>query len=130
MAANPVARLVAASAACFVLVLLVSGLETIAAVLFGMLGPLAVAVGTWVAVERTHTRAPERVAGLMITLFGAKMIGIGAYVAAVLLVLSAHRVTFVVSFTCQYILLHLIEAFCLRRLFAAGGDPAGTLSVS
>jgi hypothetical protein len=130
MAANPVARLTAASAACGVFLLLISGVHAFAPVLFGMLAPLAVAITTWVIVQRTHARAPEQVSGLMIKLFGAKMVVFGAYVASVLLVVPAQRVTFVVSFTCQYILLHLIEAWYLRRLFVAGDDPAGRLSVS
>ena len=129
MAANPVARMALASAACGVTVLLAARPGASAAVLLGIPGPLLVAVGSWMLVARVHARAPEQVAGLMIKLFGAKMLGVGAYVAAVLLTVSAHRVAFAVSFTCQYIVLHLIEALCLRRLFT-GGRPAASLGVS
>ena len=89
------------------------------AVLFGMAGPLSVAVTTWLLAERTYRRNPEALTGLMIAGFVGKMVFFGAYVAVVLKGLSQPAVPFVVSFTGYFIALHMIEALALRRLFAS-----------
>jgi hypothetical protein len=89
-------------------------------VFLGMVAPLAVASGTWVAVERTYRRHPDRVTSLMIAAFGGKMVFFGLYVAIMLRMSSLRPVPFVVSFTGYFIALHLLEAFFLRRLFAGG----------
>lgn len=123
MAAKPLIRMTAAGAVLCTGLWLAGGPGTGGAVLLGMLGPLAAAVGTWTIVERTHARAPERVSGVMIKLFGAKLVLFAAYVAAVVLLLASGNVAFVVSFTCHYILLHVMEAVYLRRLFAGGPSP-------
>ena len=88
------------------------------AALFGMLGPLLVAIVAWVVMERTHRSAPERLTTVMATAFGAKMVFFGIYVAVMLKVLAVPLVPFVVSFTSYFIGLYLIEAFCLWRLSA------------
>jgi hypothetical protein len=84
----------------------------------GMIAPLAVATATWLLVERTYRRNPERLTALMMAGFGAKMVLFGTYVVIVLKVLSLRPVPFVASFTAYFITLHLAEALCLRRLFA------------
>ena len=89
------------------------------AALFGMIGPLAVAVTTWLLAERTFRRNPEALTGLMIAGFAGKMVFFGAYVTVVLKGLSQPAVPFVVSFTGYFIALHVIEALALRRLFAS-----------
>lgn len=115
--APPVA-LIAAGGLCALLLRAAAGPGTTAAVVLGTVGPLLGGVATWLAVRRTHARAPAEVPGLMIKLFGAKLVGFAAYVAFVLLVVLQETTVFVVSFTCQYILLHLVQAVYLRRLFA------------
>ena len=100
------------------------GTRTGVEVLLGMLGPLAVASGTWVLAERTFLRDPERLTSLMVAAFAGKMVFFGAYVAIMLKVLSLRPVPFVVSFTGYFIALHLAEALCLRRLFADGAPAA------
>jgi hypothetical protein len=122
MATHPVARMALASIVCWGVVSWLTGGATGGAVTLGMLGPLAVASGAWVVMERTHTRVPERLPGLMIKLFGAKMLLFGAYVAAVVMLLPAGSVAFVLSFTATYTVLHVMEALYLRRLFS--GKPA------
>jgi hypothetical protein len=57
------------------------------------------------------------VPGVLIKLFGAKMLLVAAYVVIVMSLLPGARVLFVASFTVQYVLLHVMEAFFLRRLF-------------
>jgi len=90
------------------------------AVLFGMLGPLAIAITTWVLVERTYRASPERLTSLMVAGFAGKMVFFGAYVTVMLRLLNLPPVPFVASFTSYFIALHLTEAQHLRRLFAAG----------
>ena len=90
-------------------------------IVLGMIGPLVAAVATWVLVERTFTSShPERLTPLMIQAFAAKMVFFAVYVVVMLKVLPVRPIEFVVSFTSYFIALHVIEALCMRRLFAAG----------
>ena len=123
MAAHPVARMASASAVCWAALSLASGSGSRAAIFFGLLGPLAVTLGTWIVLERTHQRAPDRVSAALITLFAVKLALFGAYVSAVMVLLPAARMAFAVSFTCHYILLHVMEAWYLRRLFSEQSVP-------
>ena len=83
----------------------------------GMAGPLSSAVVTWMVVERTHARAPERVTGVLVAGFAIKMVFFGAYIG-LLAALGLRLRPFVVSFAVYFIALHAIEAGYLRRLFA------------
>jgi hypothetical protein len=125
MATHPVTYMALASLVCAAAVSLFVGAGAERAVLLGMLGPFAVAAGSWAIVQRTHERAPARVSGLMIKLFAAKMLLVGGYVAAVVLLFPAGRIPFVASFTAEYALLHLMEAWYLRRLFLGDAAAAG-----
>ncbi len=90
-------------------------------IVLGMIGPLVAAVATWVLVERTFTGShPERLTPRMIQAFAAKMVFFAAYVVVMLKVLPVRPIEFVVSFTSYFIALHVIEALCMRRLFARG----------
>ncbi len=84
----------------------------------GMIAPLAIAVGTWIAVERTHKTNPAGVTAVMMGGFLGKMVLFGAYVVIVLRGLSVRPVPFVASFTVYFIGLYLVEALYLKRLFA------------
>jgi hypothetical protein len=95
-----------------------------AEVVFGMLAPLVIAIGTWVLVDQTYRRTPGRVTGLMVAGFAGKMVFFGVYVAVMLKGLALQPVPFVVSFTSYFIVLHVMEAFALRRLFAGGPRTA------
>ena len=86
-------------------------------IFFGVLGPLLVASATGVMAERTYRRHPERLTGLMIKAFAGKMVFFGAYVAAMVGLLSMRAMPFVISFTTSFVVLHLTEALYLRRLF-------------
>jgi hypothetical protein len=87
-------------------------------ILFGLAGPLLVATGSWILIERVYRLSPERLTGVMAAGFAGKMVFFGAYVVVALTVLSLRPIPFVASFTSAFIGLHLIEALCLRRLFA------------
>jgi hypothetical protein len=89
-------------------------------VLFGMIGPLAAASGSWVLAERTYRANPERLTAVMIAAFGGKLLFFGAYVAVMLAVVRLQPIPFVVSFTGYFIGLYAMEALYLRRLFGAG----------
>ncbi len=122
MGTRPLVWMAATSVVCWLVLLAVVGLQNAVAALVGAAGPLLGALGTWRIVERTHVRAPERTSGVMIKLFAAKMLLFGAYVVAVVLLLPDWTTVFVVSFTSQYILLHVMEAVFLRRLFSSVTD--------
>ena len=55
------------------------------------------------------------------------MVFFGVYVTVMLKVLALRPLPFVVSFTAYFIALHVIEALCLRRLFASRCRAAVTL---
>ena len=95
------------------------------AVLLGMLGPLAMATASWMLVERTYRDTPDRLTSLMVAAFVGKMVFFGAYVIAMLWLLSLPPVPFVASFTSYFIALYTMEALYMRRLFA--GDSRASL---
>jgi hypothetical protein len=114
------AAMTAASVAAALAAIAVTGRDTGAAVLLGMLAPLGAAGVSWVLIEGTYKRDPQQLTALMIGAFGAKMLFFGAYVALMLAVVRVHPVPFVVSFTGFFIALYLTEALLMRRLFAGG----------
>src|ERR1044071_2808440 len=86
-------------------------------VLCGMFAPLLSVTVTWALTERVYQRRPAALTSLMVTAFAAKLVFFGAYVTVMLRVLSLRPVPFVASFTSYFIVLYLIEALYLRRLF-------------
>jgi hypothetical protein len=120
---KPLWWMVGASIGSWVVLALMPGLGYDREVLFGMLGPLAGAVSTWVLVARTYTSRPLLLTPLMVAAFAAKLVFFGVYVTIMLTVLSLRSLPFVISFTTYFIALHLFEALCLQRLFA-GNVPA------
>ena len=113
-----VAWMVGTSVGVWLVATAIVGTRTGVDVLAGMAGPLIIATSTWVMIERTYRRHPERLTALMITAFGVKMVFFGAYVAIALMALSVRPIPFVTSFIGYFIGLYLIEALYLRRLFA------------
>ena len=83
----------------------------------GMIAPLVVAVGTWIAVERAYKANPSGVTAVMMAGFAGKMVFFGSYIVIVLRGLSIRPIPFVVSFTAYFIGLYLVEALYLKRLF-------------
>ncbi len=113
---TPVAWMVGASAGSWLAVTALAGSLVNPEALFGMLGPLVAAVGTWVAVARAHRVKPERVTGVLMTGFAVKVLFFGSYVAVMLRMLPLRPVPFVVSFTSYFIALYAMEALFLKRL--------------
>jgi len=89
------------------------------AIWLGMLGPLAATLCAMVATDRTYRRQPGGVTGVMIKAFVAKMVFFGGYVALVVKSGWVRPVPFAISFVCYFLVLHMIEAFRLRRLFSS-----------
>jgi hypothetical protein len=87
------------------------------AVLLGMLGPLAMASGSWVLAERTYRERPQALMSVMIAAFAFKLVFFGAYVAVMIRVVALRPVPFIASFTGYLAGLYLMEALYLRQLF-------------
>jgi hypothetical protein len=85
----------------------------------GMLGPLVVTGTSWMVAEHCYRQSPGRLTAVMTTAFGAKMVFFGVYVAVVVAALDVRPAPFAVSFTAYYIVLHMIEALWLKRLFVS-----------
>ena len=115
---KPVASMVAASVAAWLVAVAIVDRQTSTEVLYGMLGPLAMACGTWVMAERTYRLNPARLMPMMAAAFFVKMIFFGAYVTVMLVGLRLRPTPFVVSFTSYLIALYLVEALYLQRLFS------------
>ena len=113
---RPLAWMAGASVVSWLGVTLATGDRAHPETLFGMLGPLASASATWVAVERIHGSAPERLTSVLVTGLGLKMLFFGVYVAVMLRVVMVRPVPFIAAFTSYFIALHVIEALFLRRL--------------
>jgi hypothetical protein len=87
-------------------------------IVLGMLAPAVVAAASWVMTDRIYRRDPQAVTTWMITAFGAKLVVFALYVAFALKVLSVEPIPFVTSFVGCFLVLHLAEAFGLKRLFS------------
>jgi hypothetical protein len=87
-------------------------------VLYGMVGPLAVAAVSWIVTKRMYAAAPERLMGVLITGMAIKAVFFGAYVVVMLRILALRPGPFIASFTSYFIALHMMEALFMRRLFA------------
>jgi hypothetical protein len=123
---SPLGWMVGSSAGSWAAIAAAAGERAHPELLFGMLGPLASAVVTWVAVERTFRAAPERLTGVMIVGFGVKMVLFGAYVAIMLRLAGLRPIPFVAGFTGYFIALHMMEALFLRRLLTGAARAHGS----
>ena len=115
---KPIAYMAVASALTWLVAAVIVDRRTSLEILFGMLGPLAAASGTWFLVAWVYRERPEELTGLMAAAFMLKMIFFGVYVAVMLRVIGFRPVPFVVSFTGYFIGLYLMEALYLKRLFS------------
>ena len=92
-------------------------------ILLGMLGPLLMAIGTLILVERTYRKAPRKLTSLMTQAFFGKMLFYGVYVGVIVGFYSFQALPFAVSFTVYFIGLHLTEALYFQALFRAESRP-------
>jgi hypothetical protein len=110
--------MIAVSLLSWVIVAGVAGGRANPEVLYGMVGPLAVAAVSWVITKRTYAAARERLMGVLITGMAIKAVFFGAYVVVMLRILALRPGPFIASFTSYFIALHMMEALFMRRLFA------------
>jgi len=89
-----------------------------AALILGMVAPLAAAVVSYTAVDSMYRHNPLRVTSVMLRAWGAKAVFFLAYVTAVLQGLGVTAEPFVISLTAYFVALHAAEAVLLRRLFS------------
>jgi len=121
--------MISGSVSSWILLALWLGPDAVLATALGMLGPLASAVVSWIAMQRQHARQPERLTSLLIKAFAAKMIFFALYIVILLGIGRIRPVVFAVSFLGYFFCLHIVEAIGLRRLQALGSpanDPMGT----
>jgi len=85
-------------------------------VLVGMAGPVVVAVGSIMMMDRVSRRNPEGLTRLLIRAFVSKMVVFGLYVTLATVLMSLDVVVFVVSFTMYFVLLYLVETFYVYQL--------------
>ncbi len=109
--------MIATSVLSCVIVAGIAGSRANPEVLYGMLGPLAAAVGSWIVTERTYTANPDHLMGVLITGMAIKAVFFGAYVVIMLRVMGLRPMPFVFSFTAYFIALYAMEALFMRRLF-------------
>ena len=118
---TPLAWMVAAAGGSWLAVTVAADRMYDPELLLGMLGPLGAVGATWIAIDRVHHAAPERLTGVLVVGVGLKMVFFGAYVAVMLRGLALRPVPFVASFTSYFIALYAMEALFLKRLLA--NDP-------
>jgi hypothetical protein len=108
--------MVAASvASCLIAAALVDA-RVRAELLWGMAGPLASAVVSWVVAERTWRTHRQALTSVMIIAFAAKLLFFGMYVAMAIRVAALKPAPFMASFAAYFIGLLFVEALSLRRL--------------
>lgn len=88
------------------------------AVVLGIVGPVIVGVASWRMTTRTWARDPASLLPWMIRAFVVKVLFFVTYVVVVLAVFGAELRPFALSFTATFLIAHLAEAYCLRRLMA------------
>ena len=89
-------------------------------ILAGMAGPLAAAGVSCVLVRRTYRRERQALTSMMITAFAAKMVFFAGYVAVLIKGAGLQPAPFATSLIASFVLLHMVEAFFLNRLFSEG----------
>jgi hypothetical protein len=85
-------------------------------VALGMLGPVVVAVTTWLWMDWAYRRSRSKFTAHMTAAFGFTAVSFAAYVTGVLVLTSVRSVPFAVAFTASFIALHAMEAFFLWRM--------------
>jgi hypothetical protein len=90
------------------------------AIWLGIAGPAVLAATSWIVTTRTWAKDKAALLPVMMRAFAVKAMVVVAYVVMVLKVLEARPMPFFLSFIATYLVTHLAEAYCLRRLMAAG----------
>ena len=98
----------------------VSGEGAVRAVWLGIAGPVVMAGTSWTLTTRTWARDKAALLPVMLKAFAVKVVCVVAYVVVMVKVADARPMPFLLSFIGTYLVTHFAEAYCLRRLMAAG----------
>jgi hypothetical protein len=88
------------------------------AIWFGIAGPVVLAGASWMVTARTWAKDKAALLPVMMRAFAVKAMVVVAYVVVVVKVMDARPMPFFLSFIATYLVTHLAEAICLRRLMA------------
>jgi hypothetical protein len=99
-------------------------MDSLGAVIGGMIGPLLAVAATWIAVKRAHRRGPAAVQRVMLGAFFAKFVFFGVYVVVMIKVFKFEAVPFVLSFAVSFLGLYALQAVMLARLFRQSAPEA------
>jgi hypothetical protein len=114
---SPVVWMIAGAIGSAAVAGLVTAPDIRAAIVLGMVGPLAATIGTWVAVEQAYRRDPLAVTGVMLRAWLIKALFFTIYLIAVIRGLGVNGQPFAVSLASYFLVLHTVEAMLLKRLF-------------
>jgi hypothetical protein len=115
---KPAAIMAASSVGSWAVAAVIVDVRTSIEFFFGMLGPLAAVIATWVLAEWIYRERPAEMTSLMLVAFLLKAVFFAGYVVVMLCVAKFRPVPFVGSFTGYFVGLYLIEALYLKRLFS------------
>ena len=118
---KPVAWMVAACAAVWLLVTITWGERANPEAFWGTVGPLVSATASWVVYARTHRVSPVRLTKVMMIGVGLKLVFFSAYVAVMVRVFALRLEPFIASLVATFIALLAIEAVSVRRMVMDGG---------
>jgi len=121
---SPVVWMIAGAIGSATVAGLVTAPDIRAAIVLGMVGPLAATIVTWVAVEHAYRRDPLAVTGVMLRAWLLKALFFTIYLIAVIRGLGVSGQPFAVSLASYFLVLHLIEAMLLKRLFSGAWRAA------
>ena len=121
---TPAAWMVGVGLALWACIGFVGGAATSPEAGYGLAGPLAAAVGSWLITARVHAVDPAKMTSAMVAGFGVKALLFGVYVVAAVRGLGLRPLPFALSFTGFFVVLYAMEAYFLWRLFAGERQPA------
>lgn len=85
-------------------------------VLLGVTAPVLTTAVSWASITRAWATAPETSLSVMIRGFVVKSLFFIAWVTIMVKGLEVRPVPFVASLTASFLVLHFLEAWCLKRL--------------
>lgn len=94
-------------------------------VLLGVGAPVMAGAASWVSATRTWAAAPGTLLAVMVRGFLVKCLFFVAWVTIMLRGVEVTPEPFVAGLVVSFLVLHLTEAWCLKRLMA-GGAPVGS----
>lgn len=85
-------------------------------VLAGVVAPALTTAASWLSIARLWAEAPERSLDGMVRGFVVKCLFFVAWVTIVVQGLGIKSIPFVASLVVSFLVLHVIQAWCLKRL--------------